>query len=505
MHSHPRSTIVPPRRFLAATLRIALLLSLLPAFAARLQGAAPAATPVSDKKPNIILIVADDLGYGALGCYGQRRVATPNIDRMATEGLRFTDAYAGGPVCASSRCVLMTGVHGGRARVRGNGDASMPGLSLLANDVSVARVMNNAGYATGLIGKWGLGDVGKAEAGLPTRQGFDYFFGYLRHGHAHNYYPTFLWQNESKVQLRNGPTKNRAEDRGISSKKVDYSHDLVADQALKFIRDHAQEPFFLNVAFTIPHCNNEAGADGMETPDYGKYADRDWPEPLKGYAAMVSRMDGDVGRILALVQELGIEDNTIVIFTSDNGAPKTEGGFDADFFNANGPFRGYKGHLTEAGIRVPLIVRWPGHVPANTTTDAPIYFADFMPTFAALAGGQAPEQTDGTDFSPTLIGQHQPELADRFFYWEFDKVELRQQASRWRNWKAIRDPKSGAIELYDLTNDLGESKNLAVEHSEITAKFDEFFRTARIESPYWPVSAEGKAPAEKNDSSAPSS
>lgn len=505
MHAHPPSIDVSPHRLLTATLSVALLLPSLPAFAAELQGAAPAATPACDDKPNIVLIMADDLGYGGLGCYGQKRVATPNIDRLATEGVRFTDAYSGGPVCASSRCVLMTGVHGGHARVRGNGDASMPGLSLLANDVSLARVMKDAGYATGLIGKWGLGDVGEAQAGLPTRQGFDYFYGYLRHGHAHNYYPTFLWQNESKVQLRNGPTKNPAEDRGTSSEKIQYSHDLFADEALKFIREHAEEPFFLHVAFTIPHCNNEAGKDGMETPDYGNYADRDWPEPLKGYAAMVSRMDGDVGRILALIKKLGIDDNTLVIFTSDNGAPKNEGGFDADFFKANGPFRGYKGHLTEAGIRVPLIVRWPGHVPANTTTTAPVYFTDVMPTFAALAHGRSPQKTDGVDFSPTLVGKDQPELSDRFLYWEFDKVQLLQQASRWRNWKALRDPKSGAIELYNLTNDPGEANNLAAKRSDMTAKFSEFFRAARHDSPHWPVDVKARGPAERTKSSTPAS
>ncbi|WP_152099126.1 arylsulfatase [Lacipirellula parvula] len=488
-----------------AACRLALLLTSWSAVVASFPGAALAAAPASGAKPNIVLILVDDLGYGALGCYGQKLVATPNIDRMAAEGLRFTDAYSGGPVCASSRCVLMTGVHGGHARVRGNGDASMPGLSLLASDVSLPRVMKDAGYATGLIGKWGLGDVGKAQAGLPTRQGFDYFFGYLRHGHAHNYYPAFLWRNESKVKLRNGPTKGLAADRGTSAKKVEYSHDLFAEEALKFVREHADEPFFLTVAFTIPHCNNEAGANGMETPSYGKYADRDWPEPLKGYAAMMERMDGDVGRLLALIKELGIDDKTLVIFASDNGAPRDEGGFDAEFFDANGPFRGFKGHVTEAGIRIPLIACWPGHVPAGETTATPVYFADVMPTFAALAGGAAPQQTDGKDFSPSLAGKDQPELADRFFYWEFDKLDLQQQGSRWNNWKAIRDPKSGAIELYDLATDVGETTNLAAEHPDIVARFAEFFRTARTDSPYWPVTAESKAPVKREKSASPAS
>ncbi|WP_428303924.1 arylsulfatase [Lacipirellula sp.] len=490
---------------MTAAWHLSLLLTSLSAFAASFPEAALAATLASGEKPNIVLILVDDLGYGALGCYGQKLVATPNIDRMAAEGLRFTDAYSGGPVCASSRCVLMTGVHGGHARVRGNGDAAMPGLSLLASDVSLPRVMKDAGYATGLIGKWGLGDVGKAQAGLPTRQGFDYFFGYLRHGHAHNYYPAFLWRNESKVMLRNGPTRSLAADRGTSSKKIEYSHDLFAEEAFKFVREHAEQPFFLNLAFTIPHCNNEAGANGMETPGYGSYADRDWPEPLKGYAAMMERMDGDVGRLLALIKQLGIDEKTLVIFASDNGAPRDEGGFDAKFFNANGPLRGYKGHVTEAGIRIPLIARWPGHVPAGKTTATPVYFADVMPTFASLAGGNAPQQTDGKDFSPTLAGKNQPEMADRFFYWEFDKLDLQQQGSRWNNWKAIRDPKSGSIELFDLAADIGETKNLAAERPDIVAKFVEFFRTARTDSPYWPATAKSTGPTKRKATANPAS
>jgi uncharacterized sulfatase len=421
-----------------------------------------------------------------VGCYGQQRVKTPNLDRMAADGLRFTDAYAGGTVCAPSRCVLMTGLHGGHARVRGNGDATRPGLSLAADDVTVARVLQDAGYATGLVGKWGLGEASTNEQGLPRRQGFDYFFGYLKHGHAHNYYPDFLWQNESKAMLPNVLSKNPKHKGNVAEKKVEYSHDLFAEETLEFVRRHRDEPFFLYVAFTIPHANDEAGKQGMEVPDYGEYAELDWPEPQKGHAAMIARMDGDVGRLLDLLAELGLDEKTLVIFASDNG-PHREGGFDADFNDSNGPLRGYKGGVTEGGIRVPMIARWPGHVPAGTTSDSPVHFADMLPTLATLCGGRAPLGIDGVDFSPTLLGSEQPDLANRFLYWEWNKKGLRQQAARWRHWKAIRDPQTNSLAIYDLATDIGETRDLAEEHPGLVVKFQDYFRTARTDTPYWPV------------------
>ncbi len=302
-----------------------------------------------------------------------------------------------------SRCVLMTGMEEGHARIRGNTEFWRPGASLLASDRTVASVLKDAGYATAAIGKWGLGDPQKAKPGLPRRHGFDYFFGYYRQGHAHNYYPDFLWRNEAKVKLPNVISDDPAFHHNVASKKVVYSHDLFAKEALKFVREHKDEPFFLYLPFTIPHANDQAGDHGMEVPDYGQYANKDWPEPQKGYAAMVTRMDGDIGRLFDLLRELKIDDNTLVIFTSDNG-PHHEGGFDPDFFDSNGPLRGYKGGVTEGGIREPMIARWPGHVPASKTTDSPVYFADIMPTFAALGGGHAPAKIDGVDFSPTLLG-----------------------------------------------------------------------------------------------------
>jgi uncharacterized sulfatase len=436
---------------------------------------------------------------------------------MAAEGMRFIDAYAGATVCAPSRCVLMTGLHVGHARVRGLDPPYLPGLYLEDRDVTVAEVLKDAGYATGLIGKWGLGIIKEgakdAEQGLPWRQGFDYFFGYLTHGHAHNYYPDFLWRNDSKVPLAN-TISPKPEYKGlVADKKVDYAHDFLANDALKFVRGHVDasldstelvagrdakasfgetrlhkvEPFFLNLCFTIPHANNQAGAEGMEVPDYGEYASKDWPNPEKGKAAMISRMDADIGRLFALLKELRIDDNTLVLFSSDNGPPANEGGRLPEFNDSNGPLRGYKGDLTEGGIRVPMIARWPGHVPAGRTSESPVHFADMMPTLAAIAGGKAPAAVDGLDFSPTLQGSNQPELFDRFLYWEFDKNGLQTQTARWRNWKALKAPHTKPLKLYDLSKDVGEEHDVAASHPEIVAKFNAYIRSARTDSPDWPV------------------
>ena len=385
--------------------------------------------------------------------------------------------------------------------MRGNIDARTPPAALRADDVTVAQVLKDAGYATGLIGKWGLGEPQKNEQGLPRRHGFDYFFGYLKQGHAHNYYPSYLWRNETKVKLPNVLSTDPKLKNNVSEKKVVYSHDLFAKEALKFVREHQKQPFFLYLALTIPHANDEAGDKGMEVPDLGEYAKTDWPAPQKGYAAMVTRMDGDIGRLLALLRELQIEDNTLVIFTSDNG-PHHEGGFNPDFFDSNGPLRGYKGGVTEGGIREPMIAFWPGHVPAGQTTDSPVYFGDMMQTFASLAGATAPAGGDGLDITPTLLGKQQPELANRFLYWEFDppKGGVVAQSARWRHWKALRNPKTNKIELFDLTNDIGEKHNVAAANPEIAAKFKEYFRTARSDSRDWPMTAPTGAKKESNPS-----
>jgi uncharacterized sulfatase len=477
-----------------APVNITILLSLLAAPVARAQNADLASSPAKDRRPNIVLIVADDLGYGDLGCYGQRQIKTPHLDRLAAEGMRFTQAYAGATVCAPSRCVLMTGLHIGHARVRGLDPPYLPGLYLQRDDVTVAEVLHDAGYATGMIGKWGLGiikpDWPSARQGLPWRQGFDYFFGYLTHGHAHNYYPDFLWRNNAKFPLANKISPKPQYKGLVADTKVEYAHDVLADDALKFIRDHQQAPFFLYLCFTIPHANNEAGAEGMEVPDYGQYAATDWPDPEKGKAAMISRMDGDVGRLLALLEELQLDGNTLVMFTSDNGPPAAEGGRLPEFNDSNGPLRGFKGDLWEGGIRVPMIARWPGHISAGKTSEFPVYFADMMSTLAAVSGGKAPEGIDGVDFSPTLEGHDQPELFDRFMYWEFDKNGLQRQAARWRNWKAVKAPYTSPIQLYDLSTDLGEQRDVAADHPDLVAKFDNYIRRTRRPDPNWPVEAQ---------------
>lgn len=462
---------------------------------------ASSASRSAPSKPNIIFILADDLGYGDLGCYGQKVIKTPNLDHVADEGLRFTDAYAGGTVCAPSRCVLMTGLHIGHARVRGLRPVNLPGASLEASDVTVAKVLKDAGYTTGCIGKWGLGEPKKFVDGLPSHQGFDSFYGYLTHGEAHNYYPGFLWRNGNREKLPNVVSKDPKFKNLVSEKKVVYSHDLVTDESLKFVRQHKDQPFFLYLCFTTPHVNNQVDGDGFEVPDHGQYEKENWPSPEKGKAAMISRMDESVGKLMSLLKELHLDDKTLVIFTSDNGPPQSEGGRLPEFNDSNGPLRGYKGQLYEGGIRIPFIARWPKHIKPQTTSSSVISFADVMPTLAKIGGGQAPTETDGLDFSPTLNGGDQPQLTDRMLYWEYGKNGVYAQAARWKNWKAVRDLAKKKTELFDLSSDLGESHDLAGEHADLVAKFDKFLVDARSDSVLWPlVSSEKPTANDKNPS-----
>lgn len=441
---------------------------------------------VGSSKPNVIVILADDLGYGDLGCYGQQRIQTPNLDRLASEGMRFTQAYSGSTVCAPSRCVLMTGRHTGHATVRGNAGSQNPiAQSLRETDVTVASVLENAGYATALIGKWGLGDVGGAEPGLPRRHGFDYFFGYLNQRHAHNYYPTYLWRNEARVKLPNVVPDADDQGAGRASVRREYTPDLLAKEALRFIRKNKRHPFFLYYAVTIPHANNEAKNQGMEVPDLGPYRDLDWSEPQKGHAAMITRLDRDVGRLLALLKELDLEQNTLVLFASDNG-PHREGGNNPAFNHSSGPLRGIKRDHYEGGIRVPVVVRWPGQVPAGVVSEAVWGFADVLPTLAEVGGGTVPAGLDGVSIVPVLRGQAQPELNDRFLYWEFHEGGFKQ-ASRWRDWKGIRNRVEGPVELYDLARDVGETRDVAAQHPDVVARFEAHWRTVRTDSPDWPV------------------
>jgi len=420
-------------------------------------------------KPNIIFIMADDLGYGDLGCYGQEVIQTPNIDQLAREGIRFTDCYAGSTVCAPSRCCLMTGYHTGHARVRGN--ARVP---LRPQDTTVAEILKQAGYTTGIFGKWGLGEP--ESTGIPNKKGFDEWFGYLNQRHAHNYYPEFLWKNKEWIWLR----KNSACQQGA------YSHDLIMEEALKFIDKNAQKPFFLYLALTIPHANNEMGratGDGMQVPSDEPYSDKPWPQTEKSFAAMVTLMDKDIGRLMALLKEKGIDENTIVFFTSDNG-PHREGGHDPQFFKSSGPLRGIKRDLYEGGIRVPMIARWPGKIKPGRVSGRAWAFWDFLPTAAELAGVKAPSGIDGISMVPELLGK--PQKDHEYLYWEFHERGF-SQAIRMGKWKAVRPGRGKAIELYNLEDDLGEQKNIAALHPNMVSKAEEIFKSARTESEFWPV------------------
>jgi arylsulfatase A-like enzyme len=451
----------------------------------------------ADTPPNIIFIIADDLGYADLRCYGQKLIQTPNIDRLAAEGTRFTQCYAGASVCAPSRCVLMTGRHTGHATVRGNSGENAPKhdgqkgrIPLFESDVTVAQVLKNAGYATAITGKWGLGEPG--STGLPNDHGFDEWFGYLNNDHAPDYFTDHLWRNKALQTIE----ANKDGKRGA------YSCDLFTDFSLDFIRAKRAKPFYLYFAPTIPHAN-------LEVPDLAPYADKPWPQDAKTFAAMITRMDTHVGKVLALLKELDLEKNTIVFFTSDNGAPNRWEGM----FDSCGPLRAKKSSVYEGGLRVPMIARWPEKIPAGAVSDAPWYFADVLPTMAALAHTQAPADIDGIDISANFFNAKQrsplppgtattqekarggsPLIAspDRFLYWEQrrDNPQRLEQAVRWGNWKGVRTGLGEPLELYDLATDTGETNNLADKHADVVSEIERYLKTARTPSPYWPLSGE---------------
>ncbi len=432
----------------------------------------PGATSPGEVRPNIIFIMADDLGYGDLGSYGQETLKTPHIDRLATEGIRFTQVYSGSTVCAPSRCALMTGMHMGHATVRGNHRPEWP---LRPDDVTVAEVLKTVGYRTAMFGKWGVG--GPGTLGLPNLQGFDEFFGYLSQVHAHNFYPDHLWTNNIETFLR----------RNLSGQRGTYSHDLFTERALGFLERNHERPFFLYLPYTIPHANNERGratGDGMEVPDYGSFAGKDWPAPEKGMAAMVERLDADVGRILDKLDELRITKNTIVFFTSDNG-PHREGGHDPEFFGSRGSLRGIKRDLYEGGIRVPMIVRWPGQIEPGQVSDQVWAFWDVLPTVAELAGASAPEGIDGISVAPAILGREQ-QRQHEYLYWEFFEGGFKQ-AVRMGDWKGVRVGAKSKIELYDLKTDLGEERNLASENPAVVESIDRIMKTARTDVPEFPI------------------
>ena len=435
------------------------------------------------RKPNIVFILADDLGYGDLGCYGQKKIKTPDLDRLAKDGVRFTQAYAGSTVCAPSRCALMTGRHTGHCRTRGNGGGGGPksNVPLTPDDICVAEVLQKAGYTTALVGKWGLGEEG--STGVPTRKGFDHFFGYLNQHHAHNYYPDFLWRGEKKVEIGNPQSKVE----NVAEKFNVYAPDLFLADALRFVTDNKSKPFFLYFATTAPHANNEktrATGDGNEVPSDAPYTAEDWPRAEKNKAAIITRMDADIGTLLAKIKELGLDKDTVVIFSSDNG-PHQEGGNKVEFFASSGPHRGFKRSLTDGGIRVPAIVRWTGTTEPGTTSDHVWAFWDFLPTACDLAGVEIPKGLDGLSFAPAITGKGEQKRHE-FLYWEFHEGGT-AQAVRHGDWKAIRTAPGKPLELYDVARDPAEKQNVAADHPAVVAKIEAYLKAARTDSKEFPV------------------
>jgi arylsulfatase A len=457
-------------------------------------------------RPNIILIMADDLGYGELGCYGQKWIKTPNLDRLAAEGLRFTQFYSGAPVCAPARCTLMTGKHLGHAAIRNNrqpNDEStsaddygwdFPGQQPLpAEEVTIAELLKAKGYATAAIGKWGLGMGG--TSGDPNKQGFDLFYGYLCQVHAHNHYPKYLWRNDKK-EILDG---NDATATGKT-----FSQDKFTEEALKFIRQQAakaDEPFFLYLPFIIPHLAIQAPEESLaeyegqipETP-YKHQGYIKHRSPHAGYAAMISHMDRAVGKIVALVDELKLAENTLILFTSDNGPTYGRlGGADSDFFNSSGPLRGRKGSVYEGGIREPLIARWKGRIAPGRESDHAAAHWDILPTLCQIAGAEQPPGLDGISFAATLFGAGQQKKHE-YLYWEFPAYGS-QQAVRYGDWKAVRhgvnkgDP---PFELYDLRADVGEQHDVASDHPDVIENIKRFAAAAHTKSELFPVLASDK-------------
>ena len=399
----------------------------------------------AERPPNIVLILVDDLGYGDLGCYGQRVITTPHLDQMAAEGLRFTHFYAGATVCAPSRSVLMTGLHHGHTRVRGNAGQTNPAAQALKDgDITVADVLKSAGYRTALIGNWGLGNVGAVV--------------------------NYVGEDGA----------------GYATEARHFADDLFADEALKFVSNNRERPFFLYWSMVTPHANNERSkvlGDGAHVPDYGPYADKDWPNQDKGQAAMISRLDAHVGRMLDHLKQLGIAENTLVIFTSDNG-PHNESKHDLKRFNPSGPFSGTKRSLTDGGIRVPFIAWWPGKV-KHGESDHVGYFADWLSTAAELSGGDAPRNLDGVSFVPTLLGSGNQKQHE-FLYWEFHEGGFKQAALYQSRWKGIRSGSENApVVLYDQQTDVAEKNNVAALHPEIADAIGTYLKSARTSLPDW--------------------
>ena len=442
----------------------------LAAASAAIFGAWRTAQAAEAARPNIIFFLADDMGIGDLECYGQKDIKTPNISRLAEEGTRYTECYSGSAVCAPTRCALMTGMHTGHTTRRDNTATGKwegegrPLVPLRSEDVTVATLLKLAGYATAGMGKWGLGNPG--TTGTPDLHGFDHFYGYLDQVHAHDYYTDWLWRDGHEEPIPENKNGGR---------KV-YSHDLMAEEALAWLRGHVgqkpDQPFFLYLAFTLPHGDHVVPSDAP-------YSEQPWSETMKNYAAQITRLDGDVGRVMALVKELGIDEKTIVFFTSDNGANAP---FIRQFASSAG-YRGNKTQLYEGGIRAPMIVRWPGKVAAGATNDFLWTHIDFLPTALELAGVQPAVGVDGMSVLPTLLGQKQP--AHEKIYWEIHHPF--QQAARMGRFKGIRFGTAAPLALYDLTADPREAKDISAEHPDVVEAIEDYLVSQRVESPYYPA------------------
>lgn len=448
---------------------------------------------VKPSRPNIVFILADDLGYGDVGCYGQEKIETPHIDQLARQGMRFTQFYAGATVCAPSRSSLLTGQHTGHTFIRGNKEVQPEGQYPLADSVQTfAQLLQQSGYRTGAFGKWGLGMVG--TSGAPDKKGFDHFFGYNCQRQSHRYYPTHLWDNDRKVVLEGNDL----------AQKATYAPEVIQQKALEFIEQNKDRPFFAFIPVVLPHAELQGPDDAHYRRYKGKFAEhphkgQDYgpdataggyasiADPRATFAGMVSRLDGYVGEVLAKLDELGLSENTLVIFSSDNG-PHKEGGADPDFFNSGGGLRGYKRDLYEGGIRVPFIVRWPGQVTPDSQSDFNGAFWDIMPTLVAVAGLERPHYTDGISFLPTLMGKADQQEQHPYLYWEFHELGGRQ-AIRSGKWKAIRLNARTAqplTELYNLESDPGETTDLAADHPDVVAQLEGYMDRSHRQSEVFP-------------------
>ncbi len=451
-------------------------------------GVLRAAEPASPHaKPNIIYLLLDDAGYGDLGCYGQKTLLTPNVDRLASEGMKFTRHYSGATVCAPSRCVLMTGLHTGHSRIRGNGPSHLPDT-----DLNVARLLKDAGYHTACIGKFGLGSPVPMDD--PQKKGFDEFFGYVGTAHAHNFYTHFLVRNGKKESLDNQiiPGSEKKPDTGVAKAdgRKQWAPQLLSDDVQRYLEERAKDrskPFFLQYSLNLPHANNEAGktsplGHGMETPGYGEFTSRDWPDVEKGFASAMKFIDDEVGAVINQLDKLRLDENTIVMLSSDNG-PHSEGGHNAGFFQSSGGLNGIKRDLTDGGVRVPLLVRWPGKIKPSAVCEHVSGFQDFLPTAADLAGVKVPAECDGISFLPTLLGNNTQQKAHPYLCWYFDEAGGKRAVLKFP-WKLIHlntssaDEKSPTVQLFNLIRDPAESGNLVNAHPEIVEELTGFMRQA---------------------------